>query len=194
MVEVQHHLVELGAVRSGMVARCSCGWTGVPAASEEHARKRWGIHASQQRAATLCSNATALGISARVRSAELALLTSQIRQRRAVLSAHREQLHRALWEADQRALRLRTPRHRTLECARQLSGLSDIEFWLRYVTMGGSLTQPELERALHGLDVLTDRDYDIVSAVLNEEFRDNGMGNPLPTRRRPPSVANRAIA
>jgi hypothetical protein len=192
MVEVQHHLVEFDTIRSRLTARCSCGWTGVPAPSEQHARKRWAIHASQQRAAMLCSTAAALASSARVRTAELAILTTRVRQRRAILFAHREQLHRALWEADQRAVRLRPPRHRTLECARQLSGLSDIEFWLRYVTMGGSLAPHELERALNGLDVLTDRDYDVVSAVLNEEFRDNGLGNPLPTRRRLPSVANRA--
>jgi hypothetical protein len=184
IVEMQHHLVDVVASRSKLTAQCSCGWLAVPASSEEHARKRWAIHATQQRAAILCSKAAALGMSAQARGAELAMLTTQVRQRRAILSAHRERMHRALWEADQRALELRPPLNSTLECARQLAGLSEVELWLRYVTMGGSLGQEQFKRALNGLDELNDRDYDVVSAVLNEEFRDAGLGDPLPTPRR----------
>ena len=192
-MEPQHHFVELvQGPRAGSAAKCTCGWLSVPAASEMHARKRWSIHASQQRATLLYSSAAALSTSVQQRNVELALLKTRARQRRAALVEHQAKVHRALWEADQRAGLFRTAQHRMLDCARQLAGLSEVDLWLRYITMGGELGQDQFGRAMRGVDQLPGREFDILSAVLNEEFREAGLGDPVPARRRPPSVARDA--
>ena len=128
-------------------------------------------------------------MTARVRTVELAVLTTQVRERRAALAAHRAEMRRALWEADVRARAFRPTAGHTLECARQLAGLTPTELWLRYIGMGGYLGPEALAAVLHGDDEPDDRDYDILSAVLNEEFRLRGLGDPVPVRRRPPSIA-----
>src|SRR5262245_35065565 len=129
-VEAQHRLTEILSSRSERVSKCSCGWSSNPAASEIHARKRFDIHVSQQRAGVLCSSAWRLALTARARAAEAAALTQQTKMRRAVLMERRAQMRAALWEADRSISSYRVAPHRMLECSRQILDFSYEDLWV----------------------------------------------------------------
>jgi len=181
-MENDHQLMELLPSRSEVSSRCACGWTSTPARSAAHARRRWTIHASQQRAATVCSHAFEVGLTARDRAVELATVRALARRRRQRLAAQRVEVREALRTADAHAERYRMPVHRMLECARQLAGLSTSELWVRYLALGGNLAPGAFARAMCGIDELRAVDANVISTALNEEFRDSGFGTPLPAR------------
>ena len=73
-----------------------------------------------------------------------------------------------------------------LEQARQDSGLSITELWLRYFTLGGMHTALEVEAVLFGALIATDHDRDVLAVALNERFAELGGDHPLRYSADPP--------
>ncbi len=67
-----------------------------------------------------------------------------------------------------------------LERAREQTGLSRNQLWLRYFELGGDATPLELEAALTGLVRLNRLQHDIVAHALNERFMELGRNHPVP--------------
>lgn len=65
-----------------------------------------------------------------------------------------------------------------LERARQETGLSVEDLWLRYVELGGTRTLLELDAYLQGLATPTTHDHDVAAQALNERYWELGR-NPL---------------
>jgi hypothetical protein len=63
---------------------------------------------------------------------------------------------------------------RSLDGARLAAGLSHVELWDRYFSVGGMSTRFELEAILHGALVTTDHDHDLIAVALNERFSELG--------------------
>jgi hypothetical protein len=127
--------------------------------------------------------AWAIAREARHRAAELSTVREMALRRQAMLAEQRIELRDALRLADDHAARYRTSTSRMLDCARQMLGLSTSELWVRYLALGGNLEPSAFARAMDGADEIQVRDYELISTTLNEEFRDAGFGNPLPSRR-----------
>jgi hypothetical protein len=68
----------------------------------------------------------------------------------------------------------------TLVAARQDSGLSQEELWLRYFALGGMNPPLELEAIVHDAMRTSAHDRDVVVHALNERFTELGRDHPLP--------------
>jgi hypothetical protein len=180
---VDHTLCEVSD-SEGFVSVCGCGWSSVTASTEDHAYRRWKIHASQQRSAELCAHAWTVGATTQARALELVGVREAARERRSKLAQRRQEVRIAL-EVAGRGLRALGPSvEHTLECARELSGMSMMDLWLQYLSYGGDMSLNHLQLVMDGEEFIGQRDYEVVSTVLNEAFRDAGFGNPLPIAMR----------
>lgn len=174
------HLLNEVLWSDGCVARCTCGWTSTPATTDEHAERRWRIHSGQQHAAEVCAEAWRMSASARARAAELARIRDEARERRMKLCESRVALKEVVERAHNNMRQWRPSAERTLECARQLAGVTVEDLWMRYFAYGGSLSLNDLAVVMSGEARVTASDYLVLSTVLNEEFRDAGFGYPIP--------------
>lgn len=68
----------------------------------------------------------------------------------------------------------------SFETARQQAGLSAIELWLAYFSLGGLATPGDLESILAGRTRADRRDHDLLSLALNERFLDMDLDHPMP--------------
>lgn len=68
----------------------------------------------------------------------------------------------------------------TLVAARQDSGLSQEQLWLRYFALGGMNRPLELEAIVHDALRTSAHDRNIVVHALNERFTELGRDHPLP--------------
>ena len=68
----------------------------------------------------------------------------------------------------------------TLVAARQDSGLSQEELWLRYFALGGMRRPLELDAVVHNALHTSAHDRDILVHALNERFTELGRGHPVP--------------
>ena len=66
-----------------------------------------------------------------------------------------------------------------LDHGRVLAGLSVPDLWIRYIALGGGLSQDQVERVLDGSELPRPTDHDLLAVALNEHFTDLGLGRPL---------------
>jgi len=71
----------------------------------------------------------------------------------------------------------------SLHAARLSLGLSPIELWTRYITLGGNLDLTSTDAYLNGLVDVEDIDHDILTHALNESYSDRGENRSLAYRR-----------
>ncbi len=72
-----------------------------------------------------------------------------------------------------------------LVVARQASGLSQEDLWMRYFALGG-MSQPfELEAIVHSALTTTTHDHDVLVHALNERFTELGRNHPIPYAEEP---------
>ena len=64
--------------------------------------------------------------------------------------------------------------------AREASGLSQEDLWMRYFALGGMSQPLELEAIVHSALVTTTHDHDVVVHALNERFSELGRNHPIP--------------
>ena len=67
-----------------------------------------------------------------------------------------------------------------LERARQDSGLTQDQLWMRYFGLGGMRPELELEAILYGALEPTALDRDRIAHALNERFTELGRNHPVP--------------
>jgi hypothetical protein len=72
--------------------------------------------------------------------------------------------------------------HLRLEDARRQLGLSIMELWIDYFTLGGILNATQLDRYLSGDGEIGNADRDVLVHALNEVFHDRGQDHPLAYR------------
>ncbi|HEV7831434.1 MAG TPA: hypothetical protein VGP04_21885 [Pseudonocardiaceae bacterium] len=60
------------------------------------------------------------------------------------------------------------------------SGMSHSQLWINYLTLGGELSEKELDAALRGNLVLGRFQYNMIAQALNDHFIDGGEGHPIP--------------
>ena len=67
-----------------------------------------------------------------------------------------------------------------LAAARQDSGLTQWELWLRYFALGGMSGPLELEAIVHDALRTSAHDRDVLVHALNERFTELGRDHPIP--------------
>jgi len=67
-----------------------------------------------------------------------------------------------------------------LDRARQKTGLSQAELWMRYFGLGGMRPELEVEAILFGALSPTELDHDQIVHALNERFTELGQNHPVP--------------
>jgi hypothetical protein len=72
--------------------------------------------------------------------------------------------------------------HLRLEDARRKLGLSIMELWVDYFTLGGILNATQLDRYLSGDGEIGNADRNVLVHALNEVFHDRGQNHPLAYR------------
>ncbi|MDX6585216.1 MAG: hypothetical protein QOI10_4400 [Solirubrobacterales bacterium] len=60
------------------------------------------------------------------------------------------------------------------------SGMSHSQLWINYLTLGGELSEKELDAGLRGNLVLGCYEYNMIGQALNDQFIDRGEGHPIP--------------
>lgn len=56
------------------------------------------------------------------------------------------------------------------------------DLWLGSFELGGNLSHGDIERIIAGLRGITDADYDVLAAALNDHFASHGFDHPVPYR------------
>ena len=69
--------------------------------------------------------------------------------------------------------------HDPLEAARQHLGLSYLDLWVDYFSLGGNLDAGQLTDYLRGQRDLSVSEHNVVVHALNEVFVDRGENHPL---------------
>ena len=69
---------------------------------------------------------------------------------------------------------------RYLDAARRELGLSEDELWVAYVTLGGSLSGPQLQQYFSDGETLNSREYDYLAQALNDRYIDRGEDHAVP--------------
>lgn len=59
-----------------------------------------------------------------------------------------------------------------------LSNLTAVQLWVRYIALGGCMSESQLCAVLQGRD-LSGHDYDVIAHALNEHFLDSGGDHPV---------------
>lgn len=72
-----------------------------------------------------------------------------------------------------------TAAHEILGAAMIQAGLSFEELWVGYFSLGG-VAGPETVRSYLGGAACSRMDYDLLAAVINDEFADQGDDHPVP--------------
>lgn len=67
-----------------------------------------------------------------------------------------------------------------LDRARQQTGLTQDELWMRYFGLGGMRPELEVEAILFGALTPTELDHDQIAHALNERFTELGGDHPVP--------------
>lgn len=67
-----------------------------------------------------------------------------------------------------------------LHQAREDSGLTQEQLWLRYFGLGGMSPELEVEAIVYGALAPTDVDRDRIAHALNERFTELGRNHPVP--------------
>ncbi len=71
----------------------------------------------------------------------------------------------------------------TLRAAQQQLGLSLIEVWIGYISVGGDQPLHVVHGWLNGAEEPADREHDFLAQSLNDQFHDRGLGHPVPYSR-----------
>lgn len=67
-----------------------------------------------------------------------------------------------------------------LESGRELAGLSVLDLWVAYWSIGGMATPQALMTYLDGTQVPEAGDYDVVAQAINDQFIGREMDHPVP--------------
>ncbi len=54
------------------------------------------------------------------------------------------------------------------------------QLWVAYITLGGSMTPPELEEVLRGERDISGYEHDLLTQALNDDFTSRGQDHPVP--------------
>jgi hypothetical protein len=174
----------LAAMRgsSRWTAECSCGWRSIPAWRRQDADTRWRIHVGERHAASCILAALQARSVTAARMLELTELRSAARSRRLALREERWNLRSYHPDGPRRSRVLHTTEPtpwQLLNRARSFLGVSVSSLWLEYFTWGGIASYEEFGEMLTGVRKMPMHDYDVTAGVLNESFRDVGLGSPI---------------
>ena len=75
----------------------------------------------------------------------------------------------------------RPPAHASPDLARQDTGLSQHQLWVRFVGLGGMTPAMEMAAVCHKSMVVTATDPDRIGQALNERFTGLGRNHPVPS-------------
>ncbi len=71
------------------------------------------------------------------------------------------------------------PHIRDLEEARGMSGLSQVDLWVRYFALGGVASREDTEGFLTSNGALDTAQQDVLAHALNERFHEMGQDHPV---------------
>ena len=76
--------------------------------------------------------------------------------------------------------RPKTSRTATLRAAQEHLGLTLVEVWMAYISVGGDAPLRVVEAWLAGWSEPDDHDHDLMAQSLNDRFTDRGLDHPVP--------------